>query len=94
MSSKSQEAAAYRDINLKKSEKAKSEMDYQNAKLYASNAKIWAKQANILDKKLNDVNSGRIKAGRDFIIQRDYNVYPLGLVVYGNRTSTIIERKQ
>lgn len=63
-------------------------------------AKAFLEVSDAMDQKIDKIKSGEIKAGRDFIVQNDYNFYPMifpipgGLVVGGaiGRDQTIIEK--
>ena len=63
---------------------------------YLKAASTFMKQTKIYDKKINDISSGKIKAGRDFIVQTDYNFgalpVPGGVVIGVNRERRLIER--
>ena len=50
---------------------------------YSLEAKNYINRSNIATKKFKDVSSGEKLAGRDFIVQRDYNLYPLVIPVGG-----------
>lgn len=44
------------------------------SKEYAKLSKEYSKSAELAYKKLSDINEGKLKAGRDFIVQTDVNV--------------------
>lgn len=44
-------------------------------------AKEFLKDAALMDKRVQDIKSGKIQAGRDFILQRDYYLRPSGLLL-------------
>jgi len=55
----------------------------EKANRYREIGEMWFKTAMASKQKLSDISSGTIKAGRDFMMQIDYNVwiYPRGIVV-------------
>lgn len=56
-------------------------------------AKDFINRAETSEKNLSDINSGKMKAGRDFIVQRDYNIYPIPVPIINTEKSLIIRRK-
>lgn len=56
-----------------KEEKVKYENKYKN---YIERANEELTRSKIGDKRLNDISNGTIIAGKDYFIQRDYNLYP------------------
>lgn len=77
----------------KKAEKAKEKHDEEKVKKYIDKAKSFEKMSNVFNKKISEIESGKIKAGRDFIIQRDYDVFVLPPVFASvTRTTKIIEK--
>lgn len=56
----------------------------------AKRAKQFIKKATASERYLSDINSGKVKAGRDFIVQRDYNVYPFALLLSGRIVPTAV----
>lgn len=65
---------------------------------YLQAAESFTKQSRVYDQKISDISSGKIKAGRDFIVQTDYNVgalpVPGGAIVGVSRERRLIERKR
>lgn len=63
---------------------------------YLKAAEMFSKQSEMYSKKMSDISSGKIKAGRDFIVQTDYNFgalpVPGGIIVGANREQRLIER--
>lgn len=57
-----------------KEEKIKYENKYKN---YIQRANEELTRSKIGAKRLNDISNGTIIAGRDYFIQRDYNLYPI-----------------
>lgn len=55
-----------------------------------SSAALSIQAAEWNSKKIQDIDGGKIKAGRDFIVQRDYNAYVLPFAAYVTRESKII----
>ena len=63
-------------------------------------AKAFLEVSDVINQKIDKIKSGELKAGRDFIVQNDYNVYPIvlpvpgGLLVGGGgyREQTLIEK--
>lgn len=94
------------DKLIAKSIKAREKGDNVKAQKYDANASailrkvqqnmsmaaqsIYAAEWN--SKKIQDIDSGKIKAGRDFIVQRDYNAYVLPFAVYVTRESKIVNK--
>ena len=76
----------------KKAEKARAKGDMENMKKYIASAKAFTKMNTDLNKKLSDLTTGKLKAGRDFIIQRDYDLWLIGPIVSLNRTNTVIKK--
>ena len=76
----------------KKAEKARAKGDMENMKKYIASAKAFTKMNTDLNKKLSDLTTGKLKAGRDFIIQRDYDLWLIGPIVSLNRTDTVIKK--
>lgn len=77
----------------KKASKAKEKGDSEKAKKYIENAKKFEKMSSEFNKKISSIESGKIKAGKDFIVQRDYDVFVLPPVFASVRkTTTIIEK--
>ena len=76
----------------KKAEKASAKGDMEKMKKYIDSAKAFMKMGAELDKRLSDLESGKIKAGRDFIIQRDYDLLLIGPIISLYRTDTVIEK--
>ena len=58
---------------MTKEEKVKYENKY---KQYIERANEELMRSKIGDKRLNDISNGTIIAGKDYFIQRDYNLYP------------------
>ena len=82
------------DYYNKKAEKARIKGDTEKMKKYTSNAKRFMQMNADLNKRLSDLESGKIKAGRDFIVQRDYDLWMIGPMISVNKTSTIVENKK
>lgn len=61
----------------KKAEKAKAKGNLEDAQKYTNYANAYDKIDKYYTKKINDIKSGTLKAGRDFIVQRDYDSYIL-----------------
>lgn len=80
------------DYYNKKAEKARVKGDTEKMKKYIASAKVFMKMGAELDKRLRDLESGTIKAGRDFIIQRDYDLWLMGPMISLYRTDTVIEK--
>ena len=76
----------------KKAEEARAKGDMENMKKYIASAKAFTKMNTDLNKKLSDLTTGKLKAGRDFIIQRDYDLWLIGPIVSLNRTNTVIKK--
>lgn len=81
------------DYYNKKAEKARIKGDAEKMEKYISKAKLFMQLKVDLNKRLEDLDSGKIKAGRDFIVQRDYDLWVIPPMISLNRTSTIIENK-
>ena len=76
----------------KRAEKARAKGDMKNMKKYIDSAKAFTKMNNELNKKLSDLKTGKLKAGRDFIVQRDYDLWLIGPIVSLYKTNTVIDR--
>lgn len=76
----------------KKAEKARAKGDMKNMKKYIDSAKAFTKMNIELNKKLSDLKTGKLKAGRDFIVQRDYDLWLIGPIVSLYKTNTVIEK--
>ena len=65
-------------------------------------AEAFLEESNKVSQKIDKIKNGELKAGRDFIVQNDYNFYPIiypipgGMVVAGTigRDQTVIENKK
>lgn len=68
--------------NLSKAERLKTKSNNANksAEKFAKNGKMFANAAADNKKFLDGISAGKIKAGRDFINQTDYNFYPIPFV--------------
>lgn len=60
-------------------------------------AEAYTKASDVLKTRISDINSGKVKAGRDFIVQDDYNIMILpiptvGVIVGGSRDRKVINR--
>ena len=76
----------------KKAEKASTKGDMEKMKKYIDYAKVFTRMNIELNKKLSDLENGKIKAGRDFIIQRDYDLWLMGPIITLDRTDTVIKK--
>jgi hypothetical protein len=63
---------------------------YKKAETYAKLAAQLKSDKRKTDKKISDISDGTLKAGKDFIVQRDYN-WNIYLI---NKESTLIENKR
>ena len=61
-------------------------------KKYIDSAKAFTRMNIELNKQLSDLDSGKIKAGQDFIIQRDYDLWLIGPIISLYKTDTVIEK--
>lgn len=77
----------------KKAEKARARGDMNEAKRNMAEAELFRETTEIYDKRISDLNSGKVKAGRDFIIQRDYNLYLIGPLLSVSKSKEIISNK-
>lgn len=75
----------------RKAEKAEKKGDAEKSSQYISKAKLYNvssmfadMRARNLSTEISKINDGTLKAGRDFITQTDWNIYPLGFVTYVN----------
>jgi hypothetical protein len=68
----------------------KAEKAYKKAENYATIASRLASEKRKTNKKISDISDGTLKAGKDFIVQRDYN-WNIYLVT---KESTLIENKR
>ena len=75
----------------KKAEKASAKGDMEKMKKYIDYAKAFTRMNIELNKQLSDLDSSKIKAGRDFIIQRDYDLWLIGPIISLDRTDTVIK---
>ncbi len=80
---------------MTKEEKVKYENKYKN---YIERANEELTRSKIGDKRLNDISNGTIIAGRDYFVQRDYNIYPfyiprVGIVPFVDSEYKIIDVK-
>ena len=75
-----------------KAEKARAKGDIENMKKYIDYAKAFTKMNTDLNKRLSDLTTGKLKAGRDFIIQRDYDLWLVGPIVSLYKTDTVIKK--
>ena len=76
----------------KKAEKARAKGDTEKMKKYIDSAKAFTRMNIELNKQLSDLDSGKIKAGQDFIIQRDYDLWLIGPIISLYKTDTVIEK--
>lgn len=65
--------------NLAKSERLKNKSDKmrKRAANFAKYGKMYADKAAASKKLYDDISKGKMKAGRDFINQTDFNIYPM-----------------
>jgi hypothetical protein len=77
--------AAQNKGNQKKFEKYQGKASKQMAKHFKRQqvAEAWTSMSEHTSQKISDINSGKLKAGRDFIVQSDVNVWPIILPVPG-----------
>lgn len=61
----------------------------KRSKELKKSAKMHATLSDLATKKLSDINSGKIKAGRDFIVQRDLNVRLTTIGVISDMTTNL-----
>lgn len=86
-------------VNLEKKSKKFAEGTEKNKELIAKSkqaaeeSKKFSKLADEATKKLKDIDEGTIKAGRDFIVQRDMNVRLTNLGVYKDVLNNINDFK-
>lgn len=74
----------------KKANKAKASFDDASYKKYMSLAKKHISDTKSLSTKINDISSGKMKAGRDFIVQTDYNAIVLPFFAAASRERRVI----
>lgn len=83
------------DKNYEKMKKSTNVLDaekYQNkAKTNYEKAQSYLKQSKVAQERLDEISSGTLKAGRDFIIQRDYDFYPIGPILIATSERRYIE---
>lgn len=88
LSKKSEKAASVGKIE--KSEKLK-----KDSSSYDRSAKSLINESKILDKKISQIRDGQLTAGKDFVIERNYDLYK-GLITglpFIWRSSTVVESK-
>lgn len=66
------------------------------AEEWAKNGKIFSTKATISKMKLSQIETGKMKAGRDFITQTDYDVYVIPNIgtIVNAQSKVIIKQKQ
>lgn len=55
-------------------------------------AEAYTKASDVLNTKISDINSGKVKAGRDFIVQDDYDVFITPVSVHVMQERQIIKK--
>lgn len=103
MASQRHSLAANKAYKLnKKSEKAAMKGDKVNSEKYKTKAKEYAKRAEselktykAMSEKISQINSGTIKAGRDFMTQTDRDFYLLpGALLWTTNTTVVTPSKR
>lgn len=80
------------DYYNKKAEKARAKGDTEKMNRHIAAAKNFKELGIELDKRLSELENGKVKAGRDFIVQRDYNLWLVGPMISLYREDTIIRK--
>ena len=87
------------NLVLRNENKAERTKDPAKREAAIKAAKEYTKKSNAYKQRLSDLDSRKIKAGRDFIVQTDYNVWPfylpgVGLGVSVTREQKVVEKKK
>lgn len=91
--SRAEKAKSNGDIGKHDKLLEKSTRLYERGMDLMSQADLNMFMSDIYDKKLNSISSGQLKAGRDFIVQTDWNVIEPDFVLL-SRMQTIIEKQK
>lgn len=80
----------------KKDARAAKSIYYRNrakaARDYRNNPQELAEWLSVYDKAISDIDTGKVKAGRDFIVQKDYDVWLIGPMISVNTSERIIRK--
>ncbi len=96
--SKKKDADQYARVFKDESDRAYRKQNIEKGNRKAQLAEAWLNQSKALERKLNDISSDKLKAGRDFIVYDSVNALAIpipgmGIVGGVSNKSTIIERK-